>query len=242
MIGLSKVLVVDESKASRETLCSVLSAHCDRVIEATGIGDAHHVLASESDLSLVLCEACMHDGDAGDLLLEIATMPAPRPPVVIIASRASEEEARRADQLGAIAYLAKPIAFLDLSRALKRSRQKLPEVAPRVHRIPLGTALVLDESGGGDSRREVVSHVLWDIHDISASGAFLETRGPVRVGKELSLGLVLDGQMLRVQARVMRLQEPCWEHVAGVGVAFLEFDPDAREQLEAFVARHAGRD
>jgi hypothetical protein len=87
----------------------------------------------------------------------------------------------------------------------------------------------------------VVSHVLWDIHDISLSGAFLETRGPVRTGRELSLGIVLDGQMLRVQARVMRVQEPCWEHVAGIGVAFVEFEDGARQTLADFVARQAGR-
>jgi len=187
----------------------------------------------------VLCEAMQNDGDAGDLLMALATLPGRKPPMVVVASRASEDEARRMQELGAVAYLAKPISFIDLSRALKRSRRKLPEVATRIHRRPLGTALLLDDEGAGDRRREVASHVLWDIHDISASGAFLETRGPVRLGRELNLGIVLDGQMLRVQARVVRIQEPTWEHVAGIGVAFLEFEPDARAELEAYIARNA---
>lgn len=239
MIGLDKVLVVDESKTSRETLASVLSAHCEQVIEADGISEAHRIVGSEPGLSLVLCEASLSDGDAGDLLVDVATRSGHTPPVIVIATRGSEAESRRMVELGAAAYLAKPVSFLDVARAVKRSRQKLPQVARRIHRRALGTALVLDDAAGDDHRREIVSHVLWDIHDISTSGAFLETRGPVSVGHELSLGLVLDGEMLRVHARVMRLQEPCWEHAAGIGVAFLAFEDGARQQLEAFVDRHA---
>lgn len=238
MIGLSKVLVVDESKSSRETLASVLSAHCDQVIEAEGIGEAHRVLEVESSISLVLCEAVLNDGDAGDLLTDIATIAGNKPSVVVIASRPSQDEAQRVTDLGAVAYLAKPISFIDLSRALKRSKKALPEVAQRVHRRPLGTALVLDDVQDGDRRREIASHVLWDIHDISVSGAFLETRGPVRAGRELSLGIVLDGQMIRVQARVIRLQEPSWDHVAGVGVAFLEYEDGAEDQIKAYISKH----
>lgn len=239
MIGLSKVLIVDQSKASRETLSSVLSAHCNQVIEAEGVGDAHRIIEASGDLSLVLCEAVLDDGDAGDLLMSVATLEGLKPSLVVIAARPTEEEARRVQELGAIAYLAKPISFIDLSRVLKRNRQRLPQVAQRIHRRPLGTALVLEDGTAGDTRREVASHVLWDIHDISVSGAFLETRGPVQPGRELSLGVVLDGQMLRVQARVIRLQEPSWDHVAGVGVAFLDFDDGAREELESWIARNA---
>jgi CheY-like chemotaxis protein len=217
----------------------VLSAHCEQVLEAEGIGEAHRIVGSEAGLSLVLCEASLGDGDAGDLLVDVATRAGDRPPVIVIAARGSEDESKRMLDLGAAAYLTKPISFLDVSRAVKRGRQKLPQVARRIHRRPLGTALVLDEATGDDRRREIVSHVLWDIHDISTSGAFLETRGPVSPGQELSLGLVLDGQMLRVHARIMRQQEPCWEHAAGIGVAFLAFEDGARQQLEAFVERHA---
>ena len=239
MQSLKKVLVVDEAKSSRETLCSVLSAHCQEVIEASGIGEAHEVLENESGFSLVVTEAVLTDGDAGDLLMEVGTLSGPKPVVVVVASRPSPEEAKRVQELGALAYLAKPISFLDLSRVLKRAKKDLVEVATRVLRQPLGTALVLDEeTSQGDSRREVASHVLWDIHDISTTGAFLETRGPVRPGRELALGIVLDGQMLRVRVRVVRLQQPAWEHVSGIGVAFLEFDDGAKQELERFIQKH----
>jgi CheY-like chemotaxis protein len=240
MHGLTKVLVVDESKSSRETLCSVLSAHCEQVIEATGIADAHRQLESTSGFSLVVTEAVLTDGDAGDLLMEVGTLSGPKPAVVVVASRPSPDEAKRVVELGALAYLAKPISFLDLSRVLKRAKKDLVEVAPRIVRKSLGTALVLEEDGAkGDRRREVASHVLWDIHDISATGAFLETRGPVRPGRELALGIVLEGQMLRVRVRVVRLQQPSWEHVSGIGVAFLDFEDGAKQELERFVAKHA---
>ena len=241
MSGLTKVLVVDESKSSRETLASVLSAHCEQVIEAASVADAHRVLESESAISLVLCEAVLGDGDAGDLLMDVATLAGTKPTVIVVATRPNEDEAKRAQELGAAAYLTKPISYIDLSRVLKRSQKSQPKVAQRVHRKPLGTVLVLDDEGAGDRRREIASHVLWDIHDISVSGAFLETRGPVRPGREFALGVVLDGQMLRVQARVIRMQEPSWDHVAGIGVAFLDFSEGAREQLEAFIKRSGKR-
>ncbi len=239
MIGLSKVLVVDQNKSSRETLCSVLSAHCQEVIEVDGIGRASELIESGAGLSLVLCENALSDGDPSDLLMAIGTVHGAKPALVVIATRPNQEEARRFQELGAIAYLARPISFIDLARVLKSSRQKLPEVAQRAHRRPLGTALVLDSQGRGDSRCEVSSNLLWDIHDVSVTGAFLESRGPLEPGHELSLGVVLDGQMLRVQACVIRSQEPSWEHVAGVGVAFLEFAPGAREEIQSFVARNA---
>ncbi len=86
MIGLSKVLVVDQSKSSRETLCSVVSAHCEEVIEAEAIGPASELIESAAGLSLVLCEDSLSDGDPGDLLMTLGTIEG--------AGRWGEQEAR----------------------------------------------------------------------------------------------------------------------------------------------------
>lgn len=239
MIGLDKVLVVDDSKIARDTLCSILAAHCDEVIEADGVCGATEILKSRAGLSLVICESSLSDGDPGDLLMALGDIEGDKPNLVVIASRPDEEEARRFEQLGATAYLSKPISFVDLSRALRASNQRLPEVTRRIHSKPVGTALVFDDEGSGDSRCEVATHLIWDIDDLSVTGAFLETHGPVRLGRELSLGIVLESEMVRVQAQVVRLLEPSWDHVSGIGVTFIGFAPGEREKLEAFIARRA---
>jgi Tfp pilus assembly protein PilZ len=75
----------------------------------------------------------------------------------------------------------------------------------------------------------------WEIDDLSVGGAFLETRGPLAVGRELELALLVDDSRFRVRARVVRVQEPSWEHVAGVGVTFLQFEEGDREALATLI-------
>jgi hypothetical protein len=75
----------------------------------------------------------------------------------------------------------------------------------------------------------------WDLYDISTSGAFIETRGPLPVGSELHLEIIFGKESVRALARVVRVQEPSWMHVGGVGIVFLEIDPASRRILEDFV-------
>jgi hypothetical protein len=73
------------------------------------------------------------------------------------------------------------------------------------------------------------------VYDVSTTGAFIETRGPLPVGAELQLEIIFGKESVRCTARVVRVQEPCWMHVGGVGVVFVEVDPPSRRVLEDFV-------
>ena len=75
----------------------------------------------------------------------------------------------------------------------------------------------------------------WDLYDVSTTGAFIETRGPLPVGAELLLEIIFGKESVRCTARVVRVQEPCWMHVGGVGVVFTEIEAASRRLLEDFV-------
>ena len=116
---------------------------------------------------------------------------------------------------------------------LKRTQQGTPtEVAYRVRTEPVGVAL--RRSLGADRRREV-SHVTWAIHDLSVTGAFLASHMPLDVGLVIGLELQLPTSLVHTEAKVMRVQTPCWEHVAGIGVAFTSFEPGHEARLREFI-------
>lgn len=74
------------------------------------------------------------------------------------------------------------------------------------------------------------------IADISVSGALLETTGPIPVGHTLDLELELDNrEVASVIGEVVRVQEPSWGQVGGVGVAFKTYAGDSRVVIEKYV-------
>jgi c-di-GMP-binding flagellar brake protein YcgR len=74
------------------------------------------------------------------------------------------------------------------------------------------------------------------IADISLTGALLESHGEIPERQLLDLELTLDGAThVRVSARVVRVQHPQWGRVAGIGVAFLRFEGDSRENLARYI-------
>ena len=123
----------------------------------------------------------------------------------------------------------------DISRMLKANKDAIHRTARRIRSRPVGAAFEVDAAAVTDTRREVSPQGMWDIHDLSISGAFLGTKAPVQLGKAVHLCLVLGNQTARVTAIVMRLQEPSWEHVAGIGVAFQDFAEGAKELLASYI-------
>ena len=105
---------------------------------------------------------------------------------------------------------------------------------PRTKRPSFGKALLIEPSEAHGTP------LAFEIHDLSVSGAFLETQGPVPVGTEIQLALILGEETLDVRARVVRIQEPSWANVAGVGVRFDALPEAARRSLEARI-ENAGR-
>ena len=233
MLRLSKVLVVDGSVAFRESLETMLSYHCEEVFTASGCRQGKQKVAEHPDLSLVLSDVVLPDGDGFEVLEYVASLDDPKPQVILLSGRRVEEDTTRALDAGAIGCLAKPIWFRDISRVLKQTQGATWNAARTVRRRTLGNAYLVDPGTKADPRRDEFSHLAWEIRDVSITGAFLETKGPFPVGTRLDLALLFVGTALvRVRAEVVRLQEPSWAHVGGVAVVFKDFDEGSKELLE----------
>ncbi len=115
------------------------------------------------------------------------------------------------------------------SRAEGDQKQRASEeggpVARRIRRRTLGRAVREDPSG----------EFGWSIRDLSMTGAFLETKGPIEIGTEFDLSLIFGGAVIHVTARVVRIQEPSWHHVGGAGFEFVHLSEDAKVLLESYI-------
>jgi DNA-binding response OmpR family regulator len=192
-------------------------------------------IAEHADISLVLSETTMSDGDGFQLLDYLASLGDPKPAVILLAARPSEEEARRATNMGAIGYLEKPISLQEIYRLWKETGGTSQESARRVR--SLGQALLIDP-GDSASGRNGVSHLAWDIRNVSLTGAFLETKAPLPVNTEFHLALALGSATGRVRAEVVRVQEPSWRCVGGVGIVFNEFGNGTEQLLSDYIAEN----
>ncbi len=233
-MDLTHVLVIDESQLGREALEAVLSAHVEHVLSAKSAAEGLAIVERLHDLSLVVACVALGHVDTDALVARILRRPEPRTRLILVEARPGELESLRFADLAADGYLAKPIMFRDITRVLKRTQQGTPaEVAHRVRTEPVGYAL--RRSLAADRRREV-SHITWAIHDLSMTGAFIESHGPLPVDAAIGPELQLPSSIVHAEAKVMRVQTPCWEHVAGIGVAFTGFADGHEARLREFIA------
>lgn len=229
MEGVGQILVVDPSLTAREALSSILTPHCKGAVVASDLPDALASLRRRSDVGLIVCDAVLAEQGAFELLRHARGLPAPRPEVVLVSPWWIPADAQRAEDQGALGYLVRPLSIRDLARLWKLRGMKSKALPPRMERRPLARVWLLDPRERG---RTVLS---WDLYDVSTSGAFIETRGPLPVGSELHLEIIFGKESVRARARVVRVQEPCWMHVGGVGIVFTEMDAASRRVLEDFV-------
>jgi CheY-like chemotaxis protein len=229
----SKLLVIAESPVFREVLGGVLGSHADQVLTAASARLGRQRIAEHPDISLVLSETTVSDGDGLRLLEYVASLGDPKPAVILLAARPSEEEASRAANMGAIGYLEKPISLQEIYRLWKETEGTTQETARRVR--SLGRALLIDPSDP-EAGRNGVSHLAWEIRNLSLTGAFLETKAPLPISTELHLALVLGSATGRVKAQVVRVQEPSWRCVGGVGIIFNDFDNGTEQLLSDYIA------
>jgi len=230
----SKLLVIAESPVFLEVLAGILSSHADQVLTATSAREGRQRIAEHADISLVLSEATMSDGKGLQLLEYLASLGDPKPGVILVAARRAEEEAQRALNMGAMGYLEKPISLQEIYRLWKESGGPTQEAARRVR--SLGQALLIDPNHAGASENGV-SHLAWDIRNLSLPGAFLEPKAPLPVKTEFDLALALGSATGRVKAEVVRVQEPSWRCVGGVGIIFKEFGKGTEELLSDYIAQ-----
>jgi twitching motility two-component system response regulator PilH len=227
--GVGSILVVDASPTARETLRTVLIPHCRRVLTAPGAGEALQAIDRDETIGLVLCDAVLPDQGGFRVLRHARGLAGRRPEVILVSPWWIPADAQRATDEGALGYLVRPISLRDVARLWKQGRVQPQGLQARTERRPLAKVWLLDPLERG---RTVLS---WDLYDVSTTGAFIETRGPLPVGAELLLEIIFGKESVRCTARVVRVQEPCWMHVGGVGVSFVEMDPTSRRVLEDVV-------
>jgi two-component system chemotaxis response regulator CheY len=101
-------LVVDDSAAMRRQLCLALEGHL-HTLEAGDGAEAWRTLQSRS-VDLILTDVNMPLLDGLKLIGLVRSGGAhQRTPIVVITSEAAEADRRRAERLGADAYLVKPV-------------------------------------------------------------------------------------------------------------------------------------
>lgn len=229
MEGVGSILVVDGSVTARETLRTVLIPHCRRVVVAASAAEGIEAVDRDDSIGLVLCDAVLPGQGGFAVLRHVRDLTGRRPEVILVSPWWIPGDAQRAADEGALGYLVRPVSLRDVARLWKQGRVQPQTLHPRMERRPLAKVWLLDPH---DRNRTVLS---WDLYDVSTTGAFIETRGPLLVGTELQLEIIFGKESVRCTARVVRVQEPCWMHVGGVGVEFVFVEPASRRVLEDLV-------
>jgi two-component system, LuxR family, response regulator FixJ len=117
--GVSMVHVIDDDGAVRESLEALLVV-CGFEVMTYGSAEAYLATAPAAD-GCVLIDLHMPGMNGIDLLERLALLPSPPPVVVLTASR-EERSRERALELGARAYLTKPVGQEVLLEALAAPR------------------------------------------------------------------------------------------------------------------------
>lgn len=67
-IKLHKILIVEDDKPSMEALRSVMTTHCDIVLDAKDVDSAIEVINDNSDIQLIITDYIMPQRNGGDLI------------------------------------------------------------------------------------------------------------------------------------------------------------------------------
>jgi CheY-like chemotaxis protein len=220
-----RALIVDGSSVARQLFALSLRSYCGTT---AAVGSIEEARAHVAGAGLVVLDAAL---DGAVAWFEEQGASPSKPAFVLVTSRPSQDEETRATMLGAIGYLAKPIAFRDLTHALMCSNGGFVPAPTRAVASPIAQVSIAEPATG---EPQFACRIL----NLSATGALLATAAPIAVGSSLLLWLLLDGRPIPTHARVVRVQEPAWGVTAGCGVMF-EFDSEENRRLvEQFVDKH----
>jgi CheY-like chemotaxis protein len=222
-----RILVVEDSRCMLEVLGQILRPHCSAILFASTYRDAVRQLKQEPDPGVIVCDVILPDGNGFQLLEQLASGPKPMPKLLLITAHWVEDDRQRALSLGAIGYLPKPVSLRDIRTAL--SMPANPKRRGLRHRT-LAKAWIVDPE-----RRERLLSL--GIHDISATGALLDSTGPLPVGTKLEFEIVYsEDQTVRVKGTVVRVQEASWLDMGGAAV---HFDwVESLQRLNNLIRRH----
>ena len=116
--GLPIILVVDDNLDAREMYCMYLE-HSGFVCLQAANGLEALKMAAEHQPALILMDATMPGMDGWEATARITSDPTLKHiPVVMLTAHAFAEHRERAKQVGAVAFLAKPVLPDDLAQAV----------------------------------------------------------------------------------------------------------------------------
>jgi CheY-like chemotaxis protein len=222
-------LVVDASPVFAHLLARLLSTRFEPIATRGTCAEALEALhADPYDLLVIDLEA---KGDPLGLIDALRELPEHQPAVLAVTRARDLGLETELSLRGAIGILEKPIVPSALFRALRGlGGAPFRAADPRARLSPDASAEILDAESG-----EVM--LRWEIRDVSRSGAFLLSYGPLGMGERLRLRLCLGAEVLDLKAEVVRVQEPGWSVLPGVAVRFREPGSDAQRRLDEVVAQ-----
>jgi len=225
-----RVLVVDDAPFMLEVLKNILRSYFSEIITASSYQEALAKIDQYPTLEVIITDVILPDGNGFKLLERVDFGLEPRTHVLLITARWNEADNQRAKDLGALGYLPKPFSVRDLRAALSEATPRPPRAE---RRATLAKTWVVDPG----NREHLLS---FGIHDISETGALLDTAGPLPVGSELEFEIVDgDREAIRGRGKIVRVQEPSWLNVAGSAVHFEWID--SRPKLTQLIERYANR-
>jgi hypothetical protein len=77
--------------------------------------------------------------------------------------------------------------------------------------------------------------LVWDLQNISATGAFIHTGARLEVGAIFDMVMELENGEVLVEVEVVRVQEPTWTYAGGCAVRFLAMDEASEVVLSAAI-------
>ena len=126
MVRPPVVLHVEDEPPNRALLRAVLARSAEPsvkeavILEAPDLAGARRILGTER-VDLVLLDVRLPDGNGLDLARDIATLPAPRPDVVILSASVLPSERDAALATGASKFLEKPYVASELISVIASS-------------------------------------------------------------------------------------------------------------------------
>jgi len=168
------ILIVDDERAMRTSLCRVLERDHE-VIEAGTVDDARQALA-ERTIDLVLCDIRM-SGDSGLELVRVVTRERPDTAVVMVTGVDDPEVAKQAIELGALGYLVKPFTANEVRIAVDAAlaRRELERARERMQHQQRDLQLLSDrERIGRELHSSVVQRIFVIGLQLEAASALVE--------------------------------------------------------------------
>lgn len=122
LVMAQRALLVEDSRAMRAYVASILEAHDFEVVEVDNGFEALRVLP-RGNFALVVADVNMPDVSGLEVTRFVRRTPGyEKTPIVVISTDASEEDRRRVVAAGADAFLAKPFTAEQLLTVLERAR------------------------------------------------------------------------------------------------------------------------